>query len=215
MFKFVVNQISQKSRNKKLKQFYEYLKPKVNDGILEVGVAGHEYSAFDNFLIKNYPYPENITALVIGDLSEFKQKYPAVKVVTYDGNSFPFNDKAFDIAHSNAVIEHVGQFEDQLLFFKEMIRVSKRGMLTTPNKKFPLEIHTRVPFLHWAPKKVFDSYLNLIGKTWGTGNYMNLLCGRDLKRLLMNCNNINHKIVKNRFMGITATFSIFWYNTLT
>ncbi|MBM2833965.1 MAG: hypothetical protein HW406_1126 [Candidatus Brocadiaceae bacterium] len=136
-------------------QFYE-------DRILEVGVEDHEHAPVANFLIKKYPYPENITALGIGNLSEFQRKYPAVKTVVYDGRMFPFEDKSFDIAHSNAVIEHVGNFEAQKLFLKEMTRVSKRGMINTPNRYFLVESHTRIPFLHWAPQNIYDKCLNLI-----------------------------------------------------
>ncbi|MCC6544788.1 MAG: hypothetical protein IT392_09855 [Nitrospirae bacterium] len=57
---------------------------------MEVGVAVHEYSSIDNFLIKIYPYPKNITALGIGDLSEFQEKYPAVTAINMMVNYSPF-----------------------------------------------------------------------------------------------------------------------------
>jgi hypothetical protein len=192
-------------------QFYKFLKPKDNDKILEVGVANHEYSSVDNFLIKKYPYPENITALGIGGFSEFQKKYPAVKAITYDGKLFPFRNKEFDIAHSNAVIEHVGRFEDQELFLKEIVRVSKRGMITTPNKYFPIEIHTRVPFLHWGPKNLFEKVLNLIGKSWAIGNYMNLLSRNELERLIQHTDIKTYKIINNRLLGMTMTFTAIWW----
>lgn len=185
-----------RSRNQKFMQLCKYLNPTANDKLLEVGAAGHEYSSVDNFLIRKYPYPENITALGIGDLSEFKEKYPAVKAIIYGGKLFPFGNKSFDIAHSNAVIEHVGQFEDQRLFLKEIVRVSKRGMITTPNKYFPIEIHTRVPLLHWGPKNlIFDKFLNVMGKSWATGDYMNLLTKKGLDKLMIQTNARNYKII--------------------
>ena len=212
LFSLLIENIMHRSRSRKLMQFYKFLKPKDNDKILEVGVANHEYSSVDNFLIKKYPYPENITVLSIGDLSEFQKKYPAVKAITYDGKLFPFENKTFDITHSNAVIEHVGHFEEQRLFLKEIVRVSKRGMISTPNKYFPIEIHTRVPLLHLCPKNIFEKYLNLIGKSWATGDYMNLLSKKEIDKLMKQTVVKNYKIIKNRFLGMTMTFSVIWWS---
>ncbi len=62
---------------------------------------------------------------------------------------------------SNAVLEHVGTRDDQLLFLREVRRVGRRVFLTTPNRHFPVEVHTRTPLLHWLPKPVFERYLRL------------------------------------------------------
>ncbi len=143
-----IDRIRHRARQKRFNKFVTFLRPSPSDKILEVGVAGKEYSPVDNFLIKNYPYRERITALGVGDIKGFKRSYPDVNTIVYDGRALPVTDKCFDIAHSNAVIEHVGPLDAQKLFLKETVRVSKRGMITTPNKYFPIEMHTRVPLLH-------------------------------------------------------------------
>jgi hypothetical protein len=111
----IVNKIRYKSRILKFKQFLKFFNPCKSSCLLEVGVANQEYSVLDNFLIKNYPY-KKITALGIGDLSNFQEIYPEVTTVVYDGKVFPFKNKQFDIVHSNAVIEHVGNFDAQEFF---------------------------------------------------------------------------------------------------
>jgi len=73
------------------------------------------------------------------------------------------------------VLEHVGDRNKKLLFLKEIKRVGKAAFITTPNKYFPVEIHTRTILLHFLPNKIFNWYLAFIGKSWATGNYMNLL----------------------------------------
>lgn len=168
----------------------------------------------DNFLVKHYPYRSKITALGIGDVSIFEKRYPDVSVVSYDGKIFPFKDKQFDNTHSNAVIEHVGAFDKQLLFLKEMARVANSGMLTTPNRYFPIEMHTKVPILHWMRKKYFDGFLKLIGEKWATGDYMNLLTEKDLRLLVESAGINNHRIIRNRFMGLTMTLTLLWSDNI-
>jgi ubiquinone/menaquinone biosynthesis C-methylase UbiE len=206
-----ISRIRYSSRRKKFEQLLNLLQPTPSDKILEVGIANIEYSSDDNFLVKHYSYTKNITALGIGDLSKFKKSYRDVVAIRYDGKVFPFKDSSFDIAHSNAVIEHVGPFEAQEFFLKEIVRVSKKGMITTPNKHFPIEIHTRIPFLHWLGKEKFDYCLKALGKNWATGQYMYLLSLKDLERLAKKVNMKNYRIIRNRYLFCTFTFSLIWF----
>jgi len=163
---------------------------------------------WDNFIEKHYPYPERLTALGIDTPKDVKSKYPKMDFIKYNGSVFPFKDKAFDICWSNAVIEHVGGLDKQLFFLKEIKRVSKKAFITTPNKLFPVELHTRTPLLHYLPKSMFDGYLGLIGKKWATDAYMNLLSISDLKHLLKKADINNYTIARNRLCGLTLDFVI-------
>ena len=70
-----------------------------------------------------------------------------------DGRALPFDDATFDVAFSNAVVEHVaGGREGQRQFVHELCRVARRVFVTTPNRFFPLEVHTLLPFAHWLPE---------------------------------------------------------------
>ncbi|WKZ31719.1 MAG: class I SAM-dependent methyltransferase [Thermodesulfobacteriota bacterium] len=199
-----------RSRLNKLGQIIEVLGASPKDKLLEVGVANREYSEVDNFLVKHYPYPENITALGLGDISIFRKRYPHIRAFSYEGGGFPFNDHEFDIVHSNAVIEHVGGPEAQRLFLKELARVAKKGLITTPNRYFPVETHTKVPFLHWLRKDQFDFFLEKIGKRWATGAYMHLLSGRDLDNCAHGAGLSDYRIIRNRLFGLTLTFTLVW-----
>ena len=180
------NKISAYNRKRKWKLFINEFSPNENMKVLDVGFSDSDYSPVANFIEKYYPYPEKLTALGIDTPNNFSKRYPKIRVVQYDGNVFPFKDKAFDICWSNAVIEHVGNFDNQLFFIKEINRISKRAFLTTPNKYFPIEPHTRTPFLHYLPKEIFDTYLSFIGKKWAAGDYMRLLSINDIIKFLKN-----------------------------
>ncbi len=202
--------ISAWNRRRKWNLFLQKLQPTATTSILDVGFNAVEYSATDNFLEKNYLYPERITALGINDPADFKKRYPKVSVVEYPGGQFPFPTQSFDIVWSNAVIEHVGDREKQLGFLKELRRVGKHGFITTPNRHFPVEVHTRTPLLHWLPKQWFHDYLKLVGKSWATGDYMQLLSEKELRQLLVDAGMYEYQLIRNRCCGFTLDFAIIW-----
>jgi SAM-dependent methyltransferase len=201
-------EISAYNRRRKWRLFLEEIAPTERMRILDVGFSEDEYSSTDNFVEKHYPYPEMLTAMGIDVPVGFRNRYPKVTAVRYDGGVFPFEDKAFDVCWSNAVIEHVGDRNEQILFLKEIKRISRRGYITTPNKYFPIETHTRIPVLHYLPKKVFDKFLALIRKGWAAGDYMHLLSLSDLESLLASADILNYNIFKNSFAGFTLDFAV-------
>lgn len=205
-----VIEIRKRSRVEKLEQIITLLKPTDHDRLLEVGIADHEYSEVDNFLIKNYPYQNRLAALSLGDAPSFAKQYPNVRLVCYAGGKFPLETNEFEIVHSNAVIEHVGQRDAQILFLSELVRVAKKGMITTPNKFYFIEVHTRIPFVHWFGKSIFDAVAKAIGKGWASGDYMYLLSYKDLDDLAKTVGLRNYRIIKNRFLCGVMTFTLVW-----
>lgn len=203
--------VSARSRQKKYAQFLSLMCPSENTTILDVGVNTEEYSPTDNFLEKRYPHPENITVVATGNLQTWNALYPEIRSIEADGRALPFEDNHFDIAYCNAVIEHVGDNAEQIRFLRELWRVSRRGFLTTPNRLFPIEVHTRVPLLHLLlPKKYFDSFLKRIGKSWATGDYMHLLSEKELRSLFSQAGITGYTLIKNRFLGFPMTFTLVW-----
>lgn len=201
--------ISQRNRERKWQLFIREFPPVPTQRILDVGFSDIEYSPTDNLIEKKYPYRNMIQVLGIEEPVAFRKKYPDVPVQVYDGKIFPFADQSFDVVWSNAVIEHVGAQDRQVLFLKEIARTGKAAFITTPNRWFPFEVHTRVPFLHWfLPKHWFDGFLRLIGKDWATGDYMNLLSARDIKACLAKAQVQNYRLIRNRLWGFTLDFVV-------
>lgn len=203
----LTTKISSYNRNRKYAYFEKNVKPTPTSKVLDVGFS-NTISDIGNYVEKNYPYPNNITALGIDGKDVFEKQYPNINPVLYDGNIFPFQDNSFDIGWSSAVIEHVGDREKQLFFIKELLRTCKTIFFTTPNIWFPVEVHTRIFFLHWLPRRLFEKYLRLVGKSWATGDYMHLLSKKEIISLCSEAGATKITIHGNRILGFVLDYSI-------
>ena len=155
MLRRVASQVSLRSRQRKLDLFRELLRPGPDTTVVDVGVTDAPFGSgsTDNFFEALYPWPERLTAVGNTELARFRAAFPLVTAVVADGRELPFEDRAFDLGFSNAVVEHVaGGREGQRQFVHELCRVARRVFVTTPNRYFPLEVHTLLPFAHWLPE---------------------------------------------------------------
>ena len=47
---------------------------------------------------------------------------------------------------------------------ENIINLSKKYfIIITPNRFHPIDFHTKIPFLHWLPKKIHRLLLSLLG----------------------------------------------------
>jgi Methyltransferase domain len=150
------------NRRRKMELFLRAVAPEPETRVLDVGVGDTGFAteagvaASHNFFEAMYPWPERITAVSDVPLPRFAREFPQVETVTADGRELPFADDAFDVAFSNAVVEHVGGRDDQRRFVHELCRVARRVFVSTPNRWFPIETHTLVPLVHWLPRSPRD-----------------------------------------------------------
>jgi hypothetical protein len=155
MLRRVASRVSLRSRERKLRLFHELLRPTADTTVVDVGVTDAPFGggSTDNFFEALYPWPDRITAVGATELDRFAAAFPHVRAVRADGRELPFGDGAFDLGFSNAVVEHVaGGREGQRRFVAELCRVARRVFVTTPNRWFPLDPHTLLPFVHWLPR---------------------------------------------------------------
>lgn len=140
-----------RARLQMFERFTGAMEPTKATTILDIGVSEHENDEA-NFLEKMYPHKSNITCASTGDGEKIRSCYPEVNYVTISpGKLLPFPDRTFDIAYSNAVLEHVGGYEARRLFLTEALRVANSLFIAVPNRWFPVEHHTGIPFLHYWP----------------------------------------------------------------
>lgn len=174
--------------------------------IVDVGATADSKKDSSNFFEKTYPNPERITALSNQDASWMEEKWPGLKFVQGDALSMPFESGSFDLAFSSAVIEHVGNRENQAAFIRECVRVSKKYVfITTPNRYYPIELHTVLPLIHWLPPQVFRRILKLIGKSFfASEDNLNLLSKRDIAAIMATIPGVSYKLSTIRFLGFKS-----------
>ena len=109
------------SRKKKYDYFIEMMQPEREQFILDIGASNGP------FLEQDYPHRDRIIALDISmsDLIELHQRYPQVICILGNGKQLPFKDHVIPVIFANAVIEHVGDYENQKLFAEEIQRGRK------------------------------------------------------------------------------------------
>ena len=156
------------NRRRKLALFLETMRPGPETRVVDVGVGDTPFgtepgvAATHNFFEALYPWPDRITAVSDVPLPNFAQAFPSIRTVVANGLELPFAEDEFDIAFSNAVVEHVGASEKQRRFVAELCRVAPRVFVSTPNRWFPVETHTLVPFVHWLPRRHADRAMHAL-----------------------------------------------------
>jgi SAM-dependent methyltransferase len=173
-----------RARRRIYADFVARCSPKKADTILDVGVSDMLNDGA-NVLERLYPYPEQITACGLGEAREFQVAFPQTRYRQVQPNApLPFADKSFDIAISNAVLEHVGSPENQARLVAEMVRVARRVFISVPHRFFPIEHHTAIPLAHWTDTG-FRLACTLTGKQkWAREEELILMSSRQLVSLV-------------------------------
>jgi 2-polyprenyl-3-methyl-5-hydroxy-6-metoxy-1,4-benzoquinol methylase len=164
--------------------FANEIRPTAAMRVLDVGASGDLSLAESNSFEKLYPFPDRLTVLGIDNLSALRETMPRTALVQGDALRLPFPAGAFDVAVAEAVIEHIGDRANQRLFVSELTRVARRCFITTPNRWFPMELHTFLPVLHYLPPATYHRALKRISPgTWVNQDTVNLLSARQLQAL--------------------------------
>jgi hypothetical protein len=173
------------------------------DTVLDIGVTSDRTYSHSNYLEHWYPYKDRITASGTDDARFLEEMHPGLRFVLADGRNLPFADQEFDYVHSSAVLEHVGSREKQAAFLCEAWRVARKGIfVTTPNRWFPVEFHTVMPFAHWLPTIAFRKLCKMRGlEFFASEDNLNLLSASQLRLLAAKAGVENFKMTYVTLVG--------------
>ena len=205
-----VKKIFEKILNEARNNFFSILRRNTkynkNKSIIDIGTTP-SISEFQNVILSKVKNNKNVTCLSNLDCKILLKKYPNIKkIILGDGRKNNLPDNNFDIVHSNATIEHVGSYQNQLKFIKECIRISKKYIfIQTPNRFYPIDFHTIIPFIHWLPKNIHRKILQIIGLNfYSLEKNLNLLSEQDLISLCKELNISNFRIIKYKLFFMTS-----------
>lgn len=205
-----INQIFEKiakdARNQFFNIFKENTKYSKAKNIIDIGTTP-SLDDVQNIILSKIKNNENVTCLSNLNCKNIIKKYPNIKrIIIGDARNNNLRSNTFDIVHSNATIEHVGSNQNQLLFIRECIRISKEYVfIQTPNRFYPIDFHTILPFIHWLPKNIHRKILKIMGLNfYSLEKNLNLLSEYDLKNLCKKLNIKKYKIIRHKLFFMTS-----------
>jgi ubiquinone/menaquinone biosynthesis C-methylase UbiE len=202
--------ISGHARRRMYARFLEVTAIQPHETLLDVGVTSDQSYESSNYVEAWYPHKAKITAVGVDDAAFLERLYPGVTYRRADGRNLPFSDNSFDVVHSSAVLEHVGNFANQQRLVEELTRVAKRVVhLTTPNRWFPVEVHSMLPFVHWLPKRWFRKLLR--GTRYGffaLEENLNLLDRREILELCSSLPVADVSVEYQRLLGMASNLLV-------
>ena len=155
---------------------------------LDIGTTSDDKNASSNIVIKNIKNIDKFKSIsdqIVN--SDFFHK-SLNKSITEEFSENEFYDFSSDLVVSNATIEHVGNTLNQKKMLENIIKLTKKiFVLTTPNKFYPIELHTKIPLIHWFPKSIYRKILKFLGLSfYAKEENLNLLSVNELKKMLDN-----------------------------
>ena len=197
----LIEKISYRQRLKLYKKFCKLISFNEKDKVIDIGTTSSENFTANVFL-KKYPHKNKFTCFSNQDCRYVLNKYKCVKFVIGDARKTKFSNNSFDIVYSNAVIEHVGSFQSQRKFIKELYRISSRVcFIVTPYRFHPIEFHTNLPFLHFLPKNIYRKILKILGYDFlSKEENLNLMSKNEIKKILRLSKIKKYKILNTYFL---------------
>ena len=159
---------------------------------LDIGTTSDDKNASSNIVIKNIKNIDKFKSIsdqIVN--SDFFHK-SLNKSITEECSENELYDFSSDLVVSNATIEHVGNTLNQKKMLENIIKLTKKiFVITTPNKFYPIELHTKIPLIHWFPKSIYRKILKILGLSfYANEENLNSLSVNELKKMLD-----NHKII--------------------
>lgn len=173
--------------------------------VLDIGTTSDE-SKSSNLIVKNLKNFEIYKSISDQKITSNFFSKKLQKSITQDFSYNEIDAYKSDVVISNATIEHVGNNQNQLKMLDNIIKLTKKMFIVvTPNRLHPIEFHSRIPFIHWLPKKIHRKILFKIGLSYlSKEENMNLLKTNDLIDMMKNFNNTEYEIKYVKFLMIKS-----------
>ena len=130
---------------------------------LDIGTTEDLKSESSNYLNQKFDFIKIHKSISDQNINNKRFAHILKKSIT---DNFSFDEiKLFksDLVIANATIEHVGSRSNQLKMIENMINLTNNHMIVqTVSRYFPIETHTKIPFIHFLPNKIYRKIYSLL-----------------------------------------------------
>lgn len=200
-FESLYHDVFVRFRRRRMNRFFAVFSPSAETRVLDVGGTEQTWS-------EESPDSPHFPVTLLNILDYGPVQNNRFTPVIGDASKLPFGDRSFDIAFSNSVIEHVGAWQQQCAFAREVRRVARGLWIQTPARSFPIEAHLLAPYIQYLPKSI----QHRIARWTPRGllqpkvvhqivDEVRLLTLREMKQLFLDC-----CILKERVFGVTKSY---------
>lgn len=208
-FQFTDKIVSQK-RNEIFHKIIDSINLKGVRSILDVGTTSDNLLKSSNYIIYKFKNIEIKKSLSDQKLNNEFFNLNIKKSITKKINTEEIKLLSSDIVISSATIEHVGNNNNKKVMIRNMSLLAKKYfILTTPNRFYPIDFHTKLPLIHFLPKKIHRSILRLIGmKFFSYEENLDLLSYNELLSMMSEIKDFDIEIKKIKLLGLTSNYII-------
>ena len=180
------DEIIKKKRLEILKIIKEELKSIRCSDCLDIGTTPDVKNESSNFIIKNLKLSLNYKAF---SNSKIEDNFFSLSIhgsISENFDDETLNSLKSDIVLSSATIEHVGSNVNQKIMIKNIASLTNKiFFITTPNKNYPIDFHSKLPIVNMLPNSIFRKVLKFFNYDYlSKEENLNLLSLKDLKSLL-------------------------------
>ena len=197
-----VDKILIKKRKEIIELINLFLQDKNFYDVLDVGTTKNLNHQSSNIIIKNIKTFKTYKSISNQKIISNFFSHKLTKSITDNFDNIELEKFKSDLVISNATIEHVGNLDNQIKMCKNISLLSKKYfIIITPNRYHPFEFHSKLPLIHWFPKKVHRLILNILGfKMLSKEENLNLLSKKDLINIMGKVGISNYKISYINFL---------------
>ena len=187
---------------------YQINKFKIKD-VLDIGTTGDSKNKSSNIIIKNLKNLKSYKSISDQKISMLLFKKKMTKSITSNFSKKELNYLSSDLVISNATIEHVGSLKKQKKMVANIIKLSKKMfIIITPNRFYPIDLHTKIPLIHWLPKTMHRFILKILGLNfYAKEKNLNLLSKYDFKKIIYQ-KNVTFKITDIKLFKLSSNLIV-------